>query len=524
MRRRRGAKNRISAVRVSVRAEGTEDVGVGIVVARRPLTILVPSHLITLIEQGDAIDVIVHGTSYSRFRILASPSLQADHLSLLRFGRRRSAALARIRLPKHPIPLRPGQDIRLLGAEADQTEGRSGKVVDVQAYGDGVSIVTDIEVRSGDSGSAIVASGRLAAICQGMVTSGGPGTAVAVPLSTDGLLELRRARNRARLRTVVAVAAAHVAIAAAGGAIVCQSWQSFSPSSLDVADDGRHIIVRNAHSPSIRSSWTRSFETSIRCYELIPKRVGGETSYVAVGTGPEGGVNGAFILFDRIGRELWRNSVQDGECIYSTEDEIYDRYLVDGIYYGDLDMDGTDELLVSFVHDHFHPCKLVVLSLAGETLAEYWHPGYIRTLSIGTVNQDATPLVVVSASNNAIKTSWWNPQTLFAFRGLDISGQAPPYQGGNGPAEALRDGSELWYRVIENVDPELIRAKCYKIDFAEGGGGQGIVIRGALTDGRFYYLDEHGNELKVELGDQFLKNFPDATPPALVELPLRGTH
>jgi len=504
-----------------VRSRGAEDVGVGIVVAKRPLTVLVPSHLITLIEHGEAIEVLVDETGYSRFSIVAVPSLQADHLSLLRFSRRGSRSLSRIRLPKGPVSLRPGQDIQLQGTESEAAEGRTGKVVDIQSSGDGVSIVTDIAVASGDSGSAILASGRLAAICQGMVAEGG---AVAVPLSADGLVELRRVRSRARLRVVAGAIVAAILLAVASGAAAYHSWHSFRPASIEIPEDGRHVVVRNANSPSIRSSWIRSLETAIRQHALIPKAADGEITHVAVGTGPEEGANGAFILFDRNGRELWRLSVEDGECIYSTAEEVYDQYLVDRIFYGDLDVDGTNELLVSFVHDHFHPCKLVVLTLAGETLAEYWHPGYIRTLTVGRVGDDPTPLVVVSASNNAIKTSWWNPQTVFAFRGLEISGQAPPYRGTSGSEGVLQDGSELWYRVVVNVDPEVKRAKCYKIDLVADGSTGKTVIRCALTDGSFHYLDEHGTELRVEPGDQFLRDFPDTVPPPFVELPLRGSN
>lgn len=139
---------------------------------------------------------------------------------------------------------------------------------------------------------------------------------------------------------------------------------------------------------------------------------------------------------------------------------------------------------------------------------------------MGQVGHEPAPLVV-SARNNAIKTDWWNPQALFAFGGLDIAGQTPPHSGSNGGGGGLKARTELWCRVIEDVDPELKRAKCYKIDVVDSNGDGAAEIRAALTDGRFNYLGEHGIERRVDLGDQFLKGFPDAAPPPLTELPLR---
>ena len=502
-------------MRVIVRSRGTADTGVGIVVTRRPLTVLVPSHLITLVEQSRATEIVVHGTSFTQFKVLATPSLQADHLSLLRFGRRGSGVPSQVRLPRRLLPLLAGQDVCLLSAE-EAAEGRPGKVVGIQDSGDGVSIVTDIEISNGDSGSAIIASGRFAAICQGMVAGGG---AVAVPLSSEGLAELRHVRARARRRAVIGAAAAIAAIAIGVGMLGHFSWTSFRPVRLKIPEDGSYVTAHNAHSPSARPTWTRSFDTPIRRYELIPGEVGEDPSYVAIGTIPQGESNGAFILLNREGRELWRTSVADGECIYSSEEEVFDRYLVNDIQYADLDLDGVPELLVVFVHDHFFPCKFVVLSLGGETLAEYWHPGYFRTFTVGAMPEGEPPLVVITGSNNAIKTSWWNPQTLFAFRGLAISGQAPPYPGTNGSPEAVAPGSELWYRVFQHIEPEYRRPKCYKIDIVADGPSGEQAIRAAVADSRFYYVDEDGRQLHVELGDQFLRDYPGVTPPPLLELP-----
>lgn len=113
-----------------------------------------------------------------------------------------------------------------------------------------------------------------------------------------------------------------------------------------------------------------------------------------------------------------------------------------------------------FDHAPFFPSKLVVFALDGRILAEYWHPGYIRMVATGKLGKDQSPYVVASASYNALRTSFWNPQTLFAFRGLDIAGQAPPYRG------AAPHGTEAWHYVIPYMD-ENHRPKAGSIDFLD---------------------------------------------------------
>jgi hypothetical protein len=156
--------------------------------------------------------------------------------------------------------------------------------------------------------------------------------------------------------------------------------------------------------------------------------------------------------------------------------------------------------------------------MKGEILAEFWHPGYIRTIVTGKVGVSDDVFVVVSASNNAIKNEWWNPQTLFAFRGLDISGQAPPYTGSSGSPSALAPSHELWTWVIVNEDPENTRARCTDFNLVDLDGDGLREIQVPLSDGRFYALNESGDVVGVELGDRYVQAFPNSSPPPLVEL------
>jgi hypothetical protein len=192
---------------------------------------------------------------------------------------------------------------------------------------------------------------------------------------------------------------------------------------------------------------------------------------------------------------------------------------VDVIHTADLDQDGSNDVLAAFVHNHHEPCKLVAFDGNGTILGEYWHPGYIRTIGSGPVGPNGDMLVVASASNNALANDWWNPQTIFAFRGTDIAGQGPPYDYlGAANRPDIPHGSELWYKVILNPDPERIRAKCTEIDIRDFNGDGVNDIQAVLNDGRFYWLDEDGTTLSIKLGDFFRRDFPGVEPPPLVDV------
>jgi len=503
------------AVRLMLQTEEYEDAGVGIVISRRPFILLVPDHVLTLMEQG--VDtILVDDREFTNARRLLAPALAKDHLALLQLGGRDLKHVAPVRLPRSPVDLSIGRPIRVISAGSTS---RFGTVAEIQMHGEQWSVVTDVDVRPGESGSALMVGNELAGVCQGRVTTDQGGRAVAVPLSCDALRELRRVRNRRRVRTLTVLTSLLLIAALGFGAIAVRSSTTFALAGVEVEDS--MVTARNGQSLTFRPTWTQTFETPIFTHSLIAGEPGEEPTHLGVGTIPKETVDGAFILLNQLGNEVWRYSVPQGECIYEDEGEVYDLFLVTHIVPYDLDQDDEQELLVVFVHSNFYPTKLMAFEMTGEILAEYWHPGYFRTIAIGSVGDPTSaPMIVVSASNNRIQDTWWHPQTLFAFDGLNISGQAPPYTGVKGRSIDREPGSELWYRVIENIDGETLRAKCREISIGDYTGDGLHEIRAATTDGRFYYLDESGETLWTDLGDKWLQEFGEIPAPGLTILPL----
>ncbi len=508
-----------SVVRLALRAPDCEDIGAGIVVSCKPLTLLVPRHLIELIDEGRADVILVNEIPCESVTILPAPALQDDDLALLQAQLCRVEDLVPIRLPKRPPSLQPGQPVRLIRPKNSLPS--DGAVQSMRTQGGGVSIATDVPVSMGDSGCPLTVDGRVAGICQGMAERNGTGNAVGVPVSERGLVELKRLRRRIRVTAVSAMSSVLLLIVLAFLSFALYSSRHFVLGSVEAAEDGGLLTGRNEKLLTLHVSWSRSFPTAIFQYEAFPSVVGGPADHVAVGTRYETGSNGTFYLLNARGKTLWSYAIPDGECIYASESETYDGYIAAVIHTTDLDGDGTNEILVAFVHNHQEPCKLMAFNLRGDILGEYWHPGYIRTIGSGRVGPKQEMLVVISASNNAIDWDWWHPQTLFAFRGTDIHGAAPPTDYlGAAERDDVTPGTELWYRVFVNLDPDRMRAKCREIDIRDFDGDGTAEIQAALSDGRFYYVDAEGKVLFTRLGDAFRRDFPGETAPPLEDIEL----
>jgi len=168
-------------------------------------------------EDGDA-QLAINGTFYGHTRLLSCAELESDQLSLIRVrGRRRSPPLRPIRIPQCAVHLKPGQIIELGGSELSDVSVRKGSVVEVRERGQGTTVITDIEVQPGDSGSAVIRNRQLVAVCQGMLPDRGRGVAIAIPLTTESLRYLWRMQRLPRqtflrrgLPTIIAIGVALV--------------------------------------------------------------------------------------------------------------------------------------------------------------------------------------------------------------------------------------------------------------------------------------------------------------------------
>ncbi len=520
---------RTSVVEIEVAGNGFVDCGVGIVIARRPLTLLAPTHVVALLESDMPAEIRINGAPLDLPEVLPTAGLNADHLVLLRFATKKQLPFRPIDLPRRPKIVVEGSSAWVCIPTDGSERTRDGRAVHVEREEGGTSILTDIRIKQGESGSPLFVNGALAGVVQGY--RGGEreegGEAVALPLTSRHLGELIHERQALRMRRLLKRTAIVSACAAILVLAVLGLSSRFSIGAISLSEDGRSITVKNASSLSLRGSWSRSLDNEIMTYTALASSIAGSVDRVAVGTLYEDGRDGRVVMLDKLGRQLWEYSVPDGECIYATASDSYNGYLVVLLHVVDLDSNGSNEIVAVFVHNHYFPSKLVALDLEGTVIAEYWHPGYIRTVASGKLGPAQEMYLVLSSSNNRLSETSDHPQTLFCVSATDVSGQAPPYTGSDYPV-----GSELWYYVIPWFSPDTFtteqasleismrRPKCYEIDFTDVDGDGDQEVRAATTDGRFYELDEFGHVLGIDAADRYVQAFGERPVPELVPVQL----
>ena len=520
---------------LSIESPEFVDTAVCLVVRRKPFTVLVPSHALTALEEGLARSIRIDGHRRIGAEIVPCAVLERDHLSLVRFHGKAPACLAPARFPRVPVAAIPGQNATLIGPSKDSHQRHTGRLVEAKLQGSHVTLRTDIAVVPGQSGSPLFVQQRLCGICMGRERED---HAVAVLLSHEGLRELRRLQSEwVRGLLPVSVCLATLALAAvsiplAAGVLALglillaiRSWTGFSlagvegppnkPSPRGLYVDT--ITASNGHAFTLRRTWRRTFATCISWWTLFPSRVGGESDHIAVGTRNEEGTAAYVHLLDRRGRLRWKYTVPDGECVYNG-DESFDGYHVYRVYAADLTGDGRSEIIAIFIHNNWYPCKLVVFDLDGRILGEYWHPGFLRIVGVGTVGDSQEPILVATGNNNRFRdSSPVNPQAVFAFRGARLRGQGPPYTG------CAPCGNELWYYLVPST-VEGVKIECAEILFTDCNGDGHNEIRIQTEDGRYYYLDADGHVLWTDVGDDFLRRYGHDNVPDLHSVALRSPN
>jgi len=184
-------------VNVCVDAPEGVDSGVGVVLSTQPLFIIVPSHLVVQLENDENARVRIDGVQCESCEVVPSSVLSAEHLTLLRARGMKLNHLRQVRLPKKAETLDSGFPIRILGCSANSSFEHFGQILESKTPSTNGSAITDVVIRQGDSGSALMAGQRLAGICQGMIPRNG-NVAVALLLKQPVVEELSRIRNRYR--------------------------------------------------------------------------------------------------------------------------------------------------------------------------------------------------------------------------------------------------------------------------------------------------------------------------------------
>ncbi len=125
---------------------------------------------------------------------------------------------------------------------------------------------------------------------------------------------------------------------------------------------------------------------------------------------------------------------------------IYDAQL------GDVDGDGSIELVVIASHTTYYPGQVAIFDSGCDLEARYWNPGWVTSLLLYDITGDPSPEIIVGGTNNDWPgKSVSHIPVVFALDGSNVSGEAPPDYGW------ISSGTQLWYTALNSDAQEIIR-------------------------------------------------------------------
>ena len=195
-----------SVISLGIVSSEFDETGAAIVLSVNPLRLLVPSHLVLAIEDGSADGVTLDGSTFRDVTLLCSPILEQHELAVLQIDQTSPSHLRPIRLGSGCADAYPGQIGVLVTHHSVSAHCQSGPVLSVRSDGRACMAVLDVDVRPGDSGSAVLIDGVLAGVVQGRRLDESGTKAIAVLLSETLGSELRKLAEARRPRLTKATA------------------------------------------------------------------------------------------------------------------------------------------------------------------------------------------------------------------------------------------------------------------------------------------------------------------------------
>ena len=489
-----------AAVSICIRSQTEKSYGVGIVIQRKPLIIMVPSHLATAIEMGTAISITLNGMSAAMPAVISSSDLSHDGIILLKFKPApKGLAVHPIKLPERRPKLALHDKVTVVSSKLTVVH-KETEIVEIHEKAGEKSIVTDLTIEPGMSGSALLHKGKLAAICQGMTAEH---RAIAIPLSNPTLRNLT-AKTKRKKRTLTSISLVSllsilVLLIASG----YSPFAHFSIGEIKLDNGNKSIIIYGKKSFLLSPTYRHSYLSSITSTAIAKDSQGHQ--YIVVGTAYSEQNNGEVSLLDSRGHELWNYRVPQEACVYNTPYRIFTDFTVVKVAAHDLNNDSQDEIVVAIQGHHWYPSALIILDLNGNVIGQYWNPGFILDFVVGHVGDSKNPIIVATAINNDLYAH--HCKVVFALDGTNIAGEAPPYLGRD------KRGTALWYEVIPD-SPQGEGTEITDLDILDenGDGKNDVLVK--TKDGRFYYLDEFGNLLSVGVAD----GYTSANVPSLIRI------
>lgn len=162
--------------------------------------------------------------------------------------------------------------------------------------------------------------------------------------------------------------------------------------------------------------------------------------------------------------------------------------------------------------------QVAVLTKDGRQVAEYWHPGWLKSLALADIDGDGTEEIIMGGVNNAYGEKGYSA-TLVVLRAERVGGQGMVPPGDVRQIQDLGTGQEAAVLLFPNVaDPAYLFDACW-VTGLMAGNRQISVVTARQTSQDFirvhYQLDSHLRVANItptpEVGAWFNKRLPGET-------------
>lgn len=154
-------------------------------------------------------------------------------------------------------------------------------------------------------------------------------------------------------------------------------------------------------------------------------------------------------LFDSKGKQLWEfrpgKEIKFGSKNYSNDYRIF------GVDVYNLDNEEDPEIIIISLQCPYFPSQLVVLSLEGQVLGEYWNSGHIADLVCKDLDGDGIKEIIVGGVNNEFEEGF-----IAVFDSRDVQGSSPQ-QKDHYISRSLKPPSMKYYIRFPRTDVDILK-------------------------------------------------------------------
>lgn len=222
--------------------------------------------------------------------------------------------------------------------------------------------------------------------------------------------------------------------------------------------------------------------------------------------------NERVLCLDKKGNPMW--SFAAGKGIQYGNQLISSDFDINRIRVEDVNNDGFFEIIVVASHKIYFPCRVSVLNNKGSVIGEYWNSGHLSCIEFLDLDIDGTEEIILGGLNNN-----YQKPCLVVLDPRNIAGSSPQEMGTRYYSEELGPGTEKYYLLIPRNEVGKLLGIYEFIPAVDLYKNKRIQISTSLSR-VFYEFDYRLKPTYIHLGDEFNFKFKNLEREGKISIPL----